>query len=233
MTPPNGEIGVCHAGDAYICSNDPPPTRVCFKHASFIDIALSRWLLAPFIADTKQAFRQRKLAGSATPIAHLLTQYADSLFNEDVVLSPTVAQLAAEHIQDLIVALLEPGLPTAEAAAKQDHRHARLDAIKSDIVANLGRCDLCLDDIARRHGISAQYIRTLFRNEGTTFTAFVRTERLKRAYRMLTDSRYATASISTIAFECGFDDLSYFNRLFRRHYGMTPSEVKAAKLHAR
>ena len=40
---------------------------------------------------------------------------------------------------------------------------------------------------------------------------------------MLRDPRYAATSISDIAFACGFGDLSYFNRAFRRRYGATPS----------
>jgi AraC-like DNA-binding protein len=31
-----------------------------------------------------------------------------------------------------------------------------------------------------------------------------------------------------MAYKAGFGDLSTFNREFRRHYGMTPTEVRAA-----
>jgi AraC-like DNA-binding protein len=43
---------------------------------------------------------------------------------------------------------------------------------------------------------------------------------------MLSDPRLADRKISEIAFAVGFGDLSYFNRAFRRHYVVTPSEVK-------
>ncbi|MDW4800082.1 helix-turn-helix domain-containing protein [Escherichia coli] len=45
---------------------------------------------------------------------------------------------------------------------------------------------------------------------------------------MLTDPRRSDRSISAVAFEAGFGDLSYFNRTFRRHFGATPSEIRAA-----
>jgi AraC-like DNA-binding protein len=45
---------------------------------------------------------------------------------------------------------------------------------------------------------------------------------------MLTDSRFASRSISALAFDTGFGDLSYFNREFRRRYHATPSEVRRA-----
>ena len=40
--------------------------------------------------------------------------------------------------------------------------------------------------------------------------------------------RLAIASISSVAFDVGFGDLSYFNRTFRRRYGATPSEIRRA-----
>jgi AraC-like DNA-binding protein len=43
---------------------------------------------------------------------------------------------------------------------------------------------------------------------------------------MLTDLNYADRSISAVAFEAGFGDLSYFNRTFRRRFGATPSDVR-------
>ena len=36
-------------------------------------------------------------------------------------------------------------------------------------------------------------------------------------------------AISTIAFEAGFGDLSYFNHAFRRRYGATPSDIRASR----
>jgi AraC-like DNA-binding protein len=42
------------------------------------------------------------------------------------------------------------------------------------------------------------------------------------------DPRHAKRAVSSIAFEVGFGDLSYFNRSFRRCYGATPSEVRNA-----
>jgi AraC-like DNA-binding protein len=49
-----------------------------------------------------------------------------------------------------------------------------------------------------------------------------------RAHRMLTDARWRDRSIAAIAFEAGFGDLSYFNRVFKRVYGLRPSELRDA-----
>ncbi|NNH71250.1 AraC family transcriptional regulator [Nocardia uniformis] len=49
--------------------------------------------------------------------------------------------------------------------------------------------------------------------------------RAGRAYRRLIDP-YETASISDIAYACGFDTLSTFNRTFSRHFGKPPAQVR-------
>ena len=71
-----------------------------------------------------------------------------------------------------------------------------------------------------------QYVRSLFYQEGTSFSDFVREQRLARAHERLTDRRCAHHTISRIAFDAGFQDLSWFNQAFRRRYGATPSEVR-------
>jgi hypothetical protein len=43
--------------------------------------------------------------------------------------------------------------------------------------------------------------------------------RLARAHRLLGDPRRGPEKISAVALDCGFGDVSYFNRAFRRRYG--------------
>jgi AraC-like DNA-binding protein len=43
---------------------------------------------------------------------------------------------------------------------------------------------------------------------------------------MLRDQRFSMHSITAIAFDAGFGDLSYFNRTFRRRYNARPSDVR-------
>ncbi|MGJ4749089.1 helix-turn-helix transcriptional regulator, partial [Leptospira sp. SA-E8] len=119
-------------------------------------------------------------------------------------------------------------------AANGGVRAARLRALKADVQTRLtegssGREGaLSLDALSRRHGISPRYIRQLFAGEETTLTDYVQAQRLALAYRMLRDPRLAGQSIGAIAYDCGFSDQSYFNRCFRRRFGMAPGEARAA-----
>nr|PZN69253.1 MAG: AraC family transcriptional regulator [Pseudomonadota bacterium] len=56
----------------------------------------------------------------------------------------------------------------------------------------------------------------------------LRDTRLEMAWQALSSGR--GGSIAAIAFECGFSDLSNFNRSFRRRYGLRPSDVRAQAL---
>jgi AraC-like DNA-binding protein len=53
-------------------------------------------------------------------------------------------------------------------------------------------------------------------------------QRLARANRLLCDPQLADRTLTAIAFESGFGDLSYFNRAFRRRYGGSPADIRAS-----
>lgn len=58
---------------------------------------------------------------------------------------------------------------------------------------------------------------------GASFTSRLNKLRLRKAAELL---QHAQRRISDVAFECGFNDLSYFNRCFRRRFGLTPSVAR-------
>jgi AraC-like DNA-binding protein len=157
----------------------------------------------------------------------LLIRYAGALLDIDQPLRPELQLYIVDHIYDLVAAAIG-GTADAIAIAKgRGIPAARLSAIKADILENLLSRDLSIADVSARHGITPRYLRMLFAGEQTTFSDFVTGCRLALARRRLRDTARAGLTISAIAYECGFGDLSYFNRAFRRHFGMTPSEVRA------
>jgi AraC-like DNA-binding protein len=84
--------------------------------------------------------------------------------------------------------------------------------------------------VARSQGVSPRYIQRLFEREGSTFSEYVRGCRLELAHAMLRDTAALAQSISSIAYDCGFGDLSYFNRSFRERFDTTPSDIRAATM---
>ena len=80
---------------------------------------------------------------------------------------------------------------------------------------------LTLESLSERFGLSKQYIIRLFRTHlGTTVTHFINDLKLSHAPELLTSS---TLNISEITAYLGFSSPSYFSRLFRAKYGVSPT----------
>lgn len=132
---------------------------------------------------------------------------------------------AGDPAQELVGLALGVTRDVAEIVAGRGSRTARLCAIKADIAQNL-EGDVTAAALSSRHRISPRYIRKLFAGENLSLSKFVLCQRLTRVHRMLADPRCADRTIADIALAAGFGDVSTFNRHFRRHFGLTPSDVR-------
>lgn len=158
----------------------------------------------------------------------LLHAYVDMLRLHADAVSPAVAPLAAGHIRDLMGVLAAEQAGGAGAPEQIGVKVARLHAIKADIAAHLGDPHLDIGGVAARAGISPRYVRRLFQEGGGSFSAYVLEQRLDRAHRLLLHPGSALPTIAATAYACGFGDLSYFNRSFRRRFAMTPSDLRGS-----
>jgi len=157
----------------------------------------------------------------------LLFHYAAGLFDQSA-LAPAMPALAARHLSELAALVIGAETDRREASALGGLRAARLAAAKSTILAMLDRPDLSAALVAARLGVSSRYLHMLFEEDGRTYGAFVKEQRLARAFRALIDPRQHGRRIIDIALETGFGDVGTFNRAFRRHFGQTPSDARAA-----
>lgn len=219
-----GDMMYLKAGESYLAPNECPGQSVYDMGSQGLSIAVSREVLAPRLAD-RHLGRMAKLAPSTG--LRLFAQYASAILDEADTPAPESGRILASHLHDLAALALGATPDAAEIAKDRGLRAARLQAVTSDIKANLNNPALSLDWLATRHGISPRYLRALFYGERTSFSDFIRNARLERAHRLLSDPRLSHLTISAIAFEAGFGDLSWFNQVFRRRYSMTPSDVRA------
>lgn len=82
-------------------------------------------------------------------------------------------------------------------------------------------------DISKEIGLSQSHFMKYFKNTmGTSFIDYLNEYRLTMASRLLFTS---DSSILDIASEVGFDNLSYFNRLFKKRFGTTPSNYRKSR----
>ena len=79
------------------------------------------------------------------------------------------------------------------------------------------------DDVARLCGMSSFRFSRVFKDKYTiAFRDYVVRYRLREAYKMIKDQK---ASVTDAAFAVGFNDISYFSRMFKRHFDVSPSSL--------
>ncbi len=84
--------------------------------------------------------------------------------------------------------------------------------------------DLSLQNLSEKFNISAGYLSTLFKKEvGMTLTDYVNQKRIDHAILLLNATNL---QIQTISSSCGFHDINYFTRIFKKLKGMTPKKYR-------
>ncbi len=97
----------------------------------------------------------------------------------------------------------------------------RILKLKDTITGNL-KSPATIKEMSAEINISASHLRQLFKREtGMPFGEYVREQRLKRARELLETTYMRVQEVGT---EVGFYDQSYFNRLFKKKYGLTPGK---------
>lgn len=81
-----------------------------------------------------------------------------------------------------------------------------------------------LDELASKVGLSSAHLRSLFRQQfGASPKQVLQDIRLTRARALLS---VGSAPVAEVAYEAGWEDVSAFNRSFRRRFGMSPGEYR-------
>jgi AraC-like DNA-binding protein len=161
------------------------------------------------------------------PALNLLAFYLQSLAT---LAEPPPLELSGPigtHILDLMSAALGPTSDAREIIAERGVKAARLRALSSKIAQRCGAPGFDLDSLAASLGLSRRHVQRLLMETGKSFTQHVAERRLRRAHAMLTDWRSEHLRVIDIALSVGFNDVSHFNRMFRRLFGDTPSAVRA------
>ncbi len=148
--------------------------------------------------------------------------YLTKPFNNDIV-KETVIQLLNErkklhdrYSQELVLK------PTDIVINSADEKF--LEKLQLVLDKELSNADYSADDFASFMGMSRMQLhRKLKSLLGVSTTEFLRKERLKMATTLLKNTN---VTIAEIAYNVGFNDVSYFIRCFKEVYNCTPSEYQ-------
>lgn len=100
---------------------------------------------------------------------------------------------------------------------------AAVSAVQSHIALHF-REHLTLEQLSTHCGLNPQYLSTLYRQEtGQTITQHIKFLRILAAQALLRDT---PLSIAQIAQQVGYEDPRYFNRVFQKTIGKSPSSFR-------
>ncbi|MDP1911563.1 MAG: AraC family transcriptional regulator [Hyphomicrobium sp.] len=130
----------------------------------------------------------------------------------------------ALRLAGAVAELLAPASPIVRQPSHRDER--RISAAARRIEQHADE-PLSLGDLARDAGLSPyHFLRTFRQVVGMTPHQFILHSRLHRAAVRL---RRTDDAISSVAYDAGFNDLSTFNRRFRRLMGVNPGVYRASQ----
>jgi AraC family transcriptional regulator len=206
-----GSILVSHPGDEYMCTHDQVGGDECLS-----------FHLVPALVEAIGGRAEVWRTGGVPPWPELavLGELAQAAAEgrSDVGLDEVGMLLAAR-----LVEVVSGRAPRPLVARARDRRRAVDAALWMD---GHSHEPIDLDRVAREVGVSAFHFLRVFANVlGVTPHQYLVGARLRHAARLLTDD---ARSITDVAFDVGFGDLSNFVRTFRRAAGVSPRRFRQA-----
>ena len=193
------------------------------NHKRFTNVHLPQAALKAMVPDVDGLVCRELAPGGVLSLA---MDYSDLLLDQ-----PDTAEQAglavAAHLLDLAALGLGGHLDARESAQRGGLRAVRLEALLRAMQGHFAEPDFSAQKLAKLAGLSERYVHELLYEAGAGFTARLLELRLRKAAELL--AKPEPRRISEIAFACGFNDLSYFNRCFRRRFGLTPTAARGAR----
>ena len=206
-------------GEGFLDMLYEPYTFECCTAHTIEWIYLSRRRLATRMKDVEARTLD---ARTAQPEAlALLSAYASVI--QSLPSNPVLEAQVSEHLHDLAALILGPTRDGFEAA-RSGVRAARRAAIERFVDKHLSDPALDTAAVGRHFGLSPRYIRMIFADVG--LPDLIASKRVALAARMLASPLLTDVKIIDIAFRCGFNSVSVFNRQFRGATGTTPSSYR-------
>jgi AraC-like DNA-binding protein len=197
------------------------PVKLYFEgqYGNHIAVHLPRHTL---LGDPANPVRIAQPLAATDPMATMLSALVAKIVRSDS--NPT----RGPQLRDLLQHALKEAFATDEGheiSAPKDRASGRLELARLLIDRHLTEGRLSPNWLSRRLGVSLRTLQEDFCSAGVTVTSFIRDRRLRLAKEKLTEGRRnERGGIADIAYASGFNDISYFNRSFKKAFGSSPKE---------
>ena len=157
------------------------------------------------------------------PLTKELFEIIKSIQAENQAAAPKYEYFICGYMDLLLGKLYRHGLlPDTEAGYRQQELQKILPAIRH--IDQHYTCDITLDELAAVTHVTPAYFCRIFKQAlQLTPIEYINRVRILKAESLLTET---DAQITDVALEVGFGSIPYFNRVFRKFNGITPSEYR-------
>ena len=132
--------------------------------------------------------------------------------------------LPERYARNLIECLLHQTACSVAAAGEKQGRARDTWRRATDYVNEHCQHPISRQEVAEALGVHVNHLSRLFQQQGdTTFSRYLHARRMERARELLERTRLPVASVAQLS---GFEDVRYFNRIFKRLIGVTPSDFR-------
>jgi AraC-like DNA-binding protein len=216
----HGETHLSNAARSVMFSTTEPYQLECVGEVRSLYLEIPRDIFA-------ERFPHEQIPVSSTlncaqGMGRIATEFCAMLATEGSRLNPDDRTKMGGQILDVLaLTLMSEGsdMPEIDGSVQQ----ARLRSVQRWIESNIGSSELSLDRIAAANGMSLRYLHLLFRHCDMSASEWIWNRRLQLCYGEI--NKRDGRSITTIAFDHGFNSSAHFSTIFRRKYGITPRDV--------
>ena len=160
-----------------------------------------------------------------TGLGQLLADYMLLLERNLPNLTPEDAARLPNAIRSMVAACVVPSADRL-ACAQPQIKLTMLEKVRQTVSRNLRSSSLGPRKLCRETGMSRSQLYRVLESEGGV-ASYIQRRRLSESFSMLCDTSN-TLPISEIAASLCFSDPSGFSRAFRREFGVTPTDARAA-----
>ncbi len=212
----NGREELLSPGDGLLMdSTRRAELRYDGQTVSFLSVHLPRELC---LTGRKDPLAIGKRIGKTHPLHASLNKLLEQDWQEDAV------EMPPEFLFDFVALMFRSQRdPATDATAFRDSR-GRFRIVCETMERHMPESDFSIERLAGMVRMSRRQLQRDFQNNGTTFTRHLVDRRLKlvAAHLRRAAQLHQRPRISDLAFGAGFNDLSYFNREFRKRYDVSP-----------
>ena len=105
-----------------------------------------------------------------------------------------------------------------------------VELVRAEIARGVSDCTFSIRDSLKKLPLNYDYIRKLFKKEtGATPAEYLLKERMALAQQLISSgisNKFSEYTVSQISEACGYSEPLYFSRVFKKYFGISPSEYK-------